>query len=147
MMHAGRFRDAEALDSQQYDNALAEGSLEAQAIFAWHTCMGVGERGQARDTIRIALEGLALIDYLNRPQFTYLTLVYLALAHALNGEPEKAGAALVTLDGLDLSVTFYMGIDLLLARAWTAVGVARRLPACRGRTARSRRPDRSRWIR
>lgn len=109
--------------------------------------MAVGERGRARDTIRIALEGLALFDHLNRPQFAYLTLVYLALAHALNGEPEKAGAALVTLDGLDLSVTFYMGIDLLLARAWTAVGVARRLPACRGRTARSRRPDRSRWIR
>ena len=83
--------------------------------------MAVGERGRARDTIRIALEGLALFDHLNRPQFAYLTLVYLALAHALNGDPEKAGAALVTLDGLKLSATFYMGIDLLLARAWTAV--------------------------
>jgi len=121
MVNAGRFRDAEALTSQQYDNALAEGSLEAQAIFAWHKCRTVGERGQARATIRVGLEALALFDHLNRPQFTYLTLIYLAMAHALNGDPEKAGAALLTLDGLELSAVFYMGIDLQLARAWTAV--------------------------
>jgi DNA-binding CsgD family transcriptional regulator len=121
MMNAGRFRDAEALASQQYDKALQEGSLETRAIFAWHKCKAVGERGRARDSIRIGLEALALFDHLNRPQFTYYTSVYLAMAHALNKEPDKAAARLHALDELALSPTFYMGVDLLLARAWTAV--------------------------
>ena len=121
MMNAGRFRDAEALASQQYDKALREGSLETRAIFAWHKCKAVGERGRARDSIRIGLEALALFDHLNRPQFTYYTSVYLAIAYALNNEPDKAAAQLHALDDLALSPTFYMGIDLLLARAWTAV--------------------------
>ncbi len=121
MLNAGRFREAEALASQQYDLALQEGSLEARAIFAWHRCKAVGERGRARDSIRIGLEALALFDQLNRPQFTYYTSVYLAMAYALNKEPTQAAAALDALDHLALSTTFYMGVDLHLARAWTAV--------------------------
>jgi len=95
--------------------------METRAIFAWHKCKAVGERGRARDSIRIGLEALALFDHLNRPQFTYYTSVYLAIAYALNNEPDKAAAQLHALDDLALSPTFYMGIDLLLARAWTAV--------------------------
>jgi DNA-binding CsgD family transcriptional regulator len=121
MQNAGHFREAEALASSQYDLALQQGSLEARAIFAWHRCKAVGERGRARDSIRIGLEALALFDQLNRPQFTYYTSVYLAMAYALNKEPKQAAAALERLDHLALSTTFYMGVDLHLARAWTAV--------------------------
>ncbi len=120
-MNAGHFREAEALASQQYDKALQEGSLEARALFAWHKCKAVGERGRARDSIRIGLEALALFDHLNRPQFTYYTSVYLAMAYALNNEPDEAAARLSVLDHLALSPTFYMGVDLLLARAWASV--------------------------
>ncbi|EHB55499.1 ATP-dependent transcriptional regulator, MalT-like, LuxR family [Mycolicibacterium rhodesiae JS60] len=119
--NAGYFREAEALASSQYDLALRQGSLEARAIFAWHRCKAVGERGRARDSIRIGLEALALFNQLNRPQFTYYTSVYLAMSYALNKEPKQAAAALDTLDRLALSATFYMGVDLHLARAWTAV--------------------------
>jgi DNA-binding CsgD family transcriptional regulator len=121
MLNAGRFRDAEALASQQYEAALHDGSLEAQAVFAWYRGKTVGECGRAGDSIRIGLEALALFDHLGRPQFSYLTLIYLAMAHALNGEPERAAADLVTLDALELSAVFYFGVDLQLARAWTAV--------------------------
>ena len=56
MAYAGRFEEAGTVATQQYQQALAEHSPEAQAHFAWHLARTVGERGHVRTAARLGLE-------------------------------------------------------------------------------------------
>lgn len=121
LAHAGRFIEADTLATRRYEQGLAERSAEAQAFFAWQLCKRVGERGHVRAAIHYGHEAVALFRQLDRPQYVGFCLGYVALAHALGGEPEQARTALADLDALGLPETHFMGVDLLQARAWTAL--------------------------
>jgi DNA-binding CsgD family transcriptional regulator len=128
--HAGRFEEAQALASAQYQQGLEDGSTEAQAWFAWHLGKFVGDRGHVETSIRQLREAVALFRQLGRPQFLQWCLPYLAQALALGGRTEEARDALGTLDTLEVPPTVYLGADLPVARAWTAVAGGD-LPAAR----------------
>lgn len=118
----GRFDEADAVATQQYEEGIAGGSLERQAIFAWQLATRVGERGDVRSAIQRSLEASGLYDQLGKPFFVRHCLVHLALALALADEADSAARTLARLDAMDLSPRLfaYSG-DLLQARAWTAV--------------------------
>lgn len=116
---SGRFADADALATAQYETALAEHSGEAQAWFAWHFVSVVGEQGNVDSAIRHGREAVVHFRELGRPQFMAFALTYLTMALALGGRAEEANDALRTLDGLGMSDSF-MGVDPMQARAWTA---------------------------
>ncbi|HEY4409829.1 MAG TPA: helix-turn-helix transcriptional regulator, partial [Acidimicrobiia bacterium] len=130
LAHAGRLEEAEALTGAHHEQALAEHSTEAQAIFAWQRCKRVGDRGHVGSAIRSGREAIALYRELGRPQFEQFCLIYLALAMALARRPDEATGALGALDGLGLVPSYFMGVDLLQTRGWTAVA-AGDLPAAR----------------
>jgi DNA-binding CsgD family transcriptional regulator len=131
LAHAGRMAEAEALAEEQYRHGLAEKSPEAQAFFAWQLCKRVGEQGHVRSSVRHGQEAAALFHQLDRPQFVHYCLGYLAMAYALSGQPANAHDVLVHLDGLRLPPTFFMGVDLLQARAWAAVSAGDAPAGCR----------------
>lgn len=117
---SGRFQDAHALATEQYEQALTEHSAEAQAWFAWHYASVVVEQGNVVAAARHGREAVALFNELGRPQFTAFVLPYLAMALALSGQADGAAEALHTLDELEIS-HYFMGVDPIQARAWTAV--------------------------
>lgn len=117
---SGRFQDADLLATEQYEQALAEHSAEAQAWFAWHYASVVAEQGNVVAAARHGREAVALFDELGRPQFMAFVLPYLALALALSGQADEAAETLHKLDELDI-FHYFMGVDPIQARAWTAV--------------------------
>ena len=127
---AGRLSEADELASAQYQLALEERSPEAQAIFAWQRSIIALDRGEVRTSARFAREALALYHQLDRPHFEHLCLVHLAWALALADRAGEARRTLVQLDALDLPPVLFMRIDLLRARAWTAVAGADVPGAC-----------------
>jgi ATP/maltotriose-dependent transcriptional regulator MalT len=118
---AGRFGEAEALATAQYQQGLAEGSTEAQAFFSWHLALAVGERGHVQTAARHAREAIALFRELGRPHYVGECLVGLALALSLAQQPTEAAEALATLDALEVSETLFKPVELTEARAWVAV--------------------------
>lgn len=120
LAHAGRLLEAEALSLAQYQEGVAEHSVEAQAMFAWQLSKTVADRGHVETAVRRAREAIALYRQLGRPQFVHFCLVYLTLALALGGRHDDAADALEALDGLDLVPSFFMGVDPVQARAWAA---------------------------
>lgn len=126
---SGRFADAGALANAQYETALAEHSGEAQAWFAWHLVSMAPEQGNVDSAIRHGREAVVHFRELGRPQFMAFGLTYLAMALSLGGRAEDAIETLQTLDGLGMS-DYFMGVDPLQARAWTAVA-AGDLPTAR----------------
>jgi DNA-binding CsgD family transcriptional regulator len=121
LVHAGRFHDAEVLADAQYHHGVAEGSGEAQAFFSWHLATVVGERGHVQRSAHHAREGAALFRQLGRPHYVREVMIGLVLALALSGEAAEAAEALAALDALDLPPTLFKPIELIEARAWTAV--------------------------
>jgi DNA-binding CsgD family transcriptional regulator len=121
LAHAGRLEEAQALASDQYQQGLRDGSTEAQAWFAWHLGKFVGDRGHVETATRQLREAVALFRELGRPQFLQWCLPYLALALALGRQPDEAAATLRALEALEVPPTLYLGADILVARAWTAV--------------------------
>lgn len=117
---SGRLKEADALADEQYEQALAEHSPEAQAWFAWHYTSVVLERGNVATCAMHGREAVALFRDLGRPQFMAFCLPYLTIALALSGQAEEAEQSLRALDELSTSDSF-MGVDPLQARAWTAV--------------------------
>jgi DNA-binding NarL/FixJ family response regulator len=121
LAHAGRFEEAAVLANAQYDQGVAEGSGEAQAFFSWHLATVVGDRGHVQTAAHHAREAAAQFRQLGRPHYVRESLIGLALALALSREPAEAAATLATLDELHLSPTLFKPIELIQARAWTAV--------------------------
>jgi DNA-binding CsgD family transcriptional regulator len=119
--HAGRFDDGESLAEEQYRLALQQGSLEAQAYFAWQLSTTVCDRGRVSTAIRYGREAVALSRQLDRLQLLALCLTHVALAFALSGNVSEARHALSVHDDLDIPSNVYFGVDLMQARAWTAV--------------------------
>jgi DNA-binding CsgD family transcriptional regulator len=117
----GRFKEADALATVQYEQGLADQSAEARAWFAWHQSRFVTDRGHVETAIRYGREAVQLFRELGRPQWVQFTLTDLALALAVAGRADEAIHALSDLDALGLPRTFYMGVELPIARAWVAV--------------------------
>jgi DNA-binding CsgD family transcriptional regulator len=130
LANAGRFEEAQALATDQYQRGLAEGSAEAQAWFAWQLGKVVGDRGHVQTAAGHLQEAVSLFHQLGWPQFTEWCLAYLALALALAGRNEEAAEALQTLEALRLPPNLYMGTDFLQARAWVLAS-AGNLPRAR----------------
>jgi DNA-binding CsgD family transcriptional regulator len=128
LAHEGRFREAEALTTEQYQRALDEKSPEAQAWFAWQLAKTVAARGWPRTAAVHARAAAALYRELGRPNFENFALGALALAEALAGNAPAAAAALARIDALGLPPVRYYGVDLVVARAGAMVA-ARDLPA------------------
>lgn len=125
---SGRLAEAEQVATQQYHQALAERSPEAQAWFAWHLAKFAGERGNLNIAALHGREAAALFRQLSEPQFVSWCLPHLALILALSGDAQAASQTLSTLDSLGTPPGHFMGVDPLQARAWTAVA-AGDLPA------------------
>jgi DNA-binding CsgD family transcriptional regulator len=62
-----------------------------------------------------------LFRQLGRPHYVREVMIGLVLALALSGEAAEAAEALAALDALDLPPTLFKPIELIEARAWTAV--------------------------
>jgi DNA-binding CsgD family transcriptional regulator len=80
----------------------------------------VAEQGHADAAIRSAREAATLFRQFGRPQFQQFCLTSLALAQAIAGLADAAAETLDAIDALDLPPTLYFGVDLQIARAWTA---------------------------
>jgi DNA-binding CsgD family transcriptional regulator len=130
LAHAGRLEESEALTAGQYQQAIADSSIEAQAMFALNLAQLVETRGRIKTAAQHAREAVALSRQLGRPLVTRLGLQTLALALALGGEAEGAADALAALDALNLPPNLF-ALDLTQARAWTAVAAGDLPQACR----------------
>lgn len=118
---AGRFDEAETEATTQYRQAVEEGSTEAQAIFALMPTYAVAERGRVATAARRAMTALAISRQLGRPVIIDFCYIYLALGRAIAGLAQEASEALAACDALSLPVQRHTEVDLLHARAWTAV--------------------------
>ncbi|MDQ1503950.1 MAG: hypothetical protein QOD57_1677 [Actinomycetota bacterium] len=121
LAHAGRFEEAEVLANAQYHHGVTEGSGEAQAFFSWHLATVVGDRGHVQTAAHHAREAGALFRQLGRPHYVRESLLGLVFALALAREPAAASEVLAALDALDLPPTLFKPVELIQARAWTAV--------------------------
>jgi DNA-binding CsgD family transcriptional regulator len=119
--HAGRLKEAEALATAQYHEAVRDRSVEGQALFTGLLAKVLIDRGRVRTAVDRGREAVALYRQLGRPQFEQVFLVYVAHGLALAGQADAAAHALATHDAMALPPTYFMGVDLGLARAWTAV--------------------------
>ncbi|GAB3347577.1 AAA family ATPase [Amycolatopsis echigonensis] len=137
LAQSGRFAEAEALAAEQYQAGLADRSVEAQAMFSWQLAKTVADRGQVARAVRRAQTAIAIYRQLGRPQFVEFCLIYLALAHAIGRQPAEAAAALTARDELGITCSYFMGVDLQLARGWTEIasGNFRRAQALFGEAA------------
>ena len=121
LAYAGRVADAEAAAQEQYQQALQDGSIEAQAWWALHYAQLVGEHGRVATAARRAREALALFHQLCQPMFARQCALFLALSEALAGKAAEAAEALVEVDALAVRPDMHLEVDLLQARAWTQV--------------------------
>ncbi|MEV5302653.1 LuxR C-terminal-related transcriptional regulator [Amycolatopsis methanolica] len=119
LAQAGRFGEAETLAMAQYRTGVANRSVEAQAMFSWQLAKTVADRGQVTQAVRRAQTAIAIYRQLGRPQFVEFCLIYLALAYAIGRRPGEAAGALLMRDDLGLGRSYFMGVDLHLARGWT----------------------------
>jgi len=121
MAHLGDLREANELATQQYEQAISEGSIESQAFFAWQRASRVETEGRVMTATLHAREASVLFGQLGRPFFVRHSLIHLAMALALTGSAVDATATLATIDEMGLSPELYAySGDLLHARAWTA---------------------------
>jgi DNA-binding CsgD family transcriptional regulator len=121
LAYAGYVTDAEAAARQQYQQALQDGSIEAQAWWALHFAQLVGEHGRIATAARLAREALALFHQLSQPMFARQCALFLSLSQALAGKTADAAEALAEVDALAVRPEMHMEVDLLQARAWTQV--------------------------
>ena len=163
LRHAGRFAEVDRVVAAHHGDALAEGSIEAQAVFALLEADGVDDRGRARSAACRVREVLATGQDLGCLVLTRHGHRAGAVALALNGEADEAAQQLRALHGQGRPPGLLDEVDLLRARGWVAAAAgdlrrARRGPSggtprsCPHRTgpaglqplARGRGPDRRR---
>jgi len=120
LLYAGRFDEAERTIAAHHGEALAEGSSEAQAVFALLAAHTVSDRGRVATAARRAREALAVDQRLGRPVLARHDRVVGATALALAGRAAEAAEELAALDELGLEPVMRDEVDVLQARAWTA---------------------------
>lgn len=121
LLYAGRFDDAAKTISEHYGEALAEGSIEAQAIFGIIDASAVTDRGSATTATRRAREAIGLHQQLGRTLLVRENHIVAALALAVGGHAREAADELASLDTLGpLPRVRLDEVDLLRARAWAA---------------------------
>jgi DNA-binding CsgD family transcriptional regulator len=121
--NAGRLGEAQALAVEQYQLALAERSVEAQAWFAWQLTKVLGQRGQLVRAANHGREAVALFDHLGRPQFTAFCLAHLAPILAGSTQRDQTAAVVERVRKLRTPGNLMMATDMALAEAWAAVAV------------------------
>ncbi|MGQ4618954.1 AAA family ATPase [Nocardia sp. R7R-8] len=121
LAYAGRFEESVDLARERYRAGVAEGSVEAQAMFAWLLSKSVADRGDVEDAVRRARMAMAMNRQLDRPQYIEFGAVALVLSLAIGGRGREASEALQLHDQLDVTVTNFLGVDLPLARGWTEI--------------------------
>jgi len=119
-LYAGQFECALTTARQHYMEAVAQGSIEAQAYFAWQLAKPIGEQGDVDASLRYAREAALLFRDLGRPALREQSLVEVVLALAISGEGPAAAEALAELDKLRLPRSYY-AVEILRARAWTCI--------------------------
>ena len=121
MAYGGRLDEAQALATAEHANAVADGSVDAQAYAAWQLARIHLAQGRAASAAGRGREAAALLRRLDRRLLLGHCLVPLAAAEALRGDPGAANEILGELTALQLPASHWTGVDLLSARAWTAV--------------------------
>ena len=99
MSAAGDLEEAHAEALLGYEQALTEGSAEAQAWMAMSLSAVACERGRVRTAVRYAQEGAALFRQFGQSLGEFHCLMVLAQAHGLAGHAEAASEALRRIDG------------------------------------------------
>ena len=121
LAHAGRFGESVALASARYAEGIDEGSVEEQATFGWQLAKAVADRGNVDEAVRHTQKAISIFRQLDRPQFVEFCLIYQALAFGVAGRAADAAESLRELERLGTTPSYFMGVDLLLARGWLAV--------------------------
>ncbi|MCX2929886.1 AAA family ATPase [Mycobacterium sp. CVI_P3] len=119
-IYAGDFGSALATAREHYDDAVAQGSIEAQAYFAWQLGKTVGEQGDVGESLRYSREAALLFRDLGRPALREQCLIDVVIALAIGGDGPAAAAALAELEKLRLPRSYY-AVEVLRARAWTHI--------------------------
>jgi DNA-binding CsgD family transcriptional regulator len=132
LRQSGRLCEAATMVAVLYDQALVDGSIDAQAYAAWQLAKTALDQGRVATAARYGREAAVLLRQVNRLPALRDCLVVLATAEALRREPGQnpGGGALAQLDALRIEGSIWMAADLLIARAWTAVA-AHDFPAAR----------------
>ncbi len=117
---AGRLREAEEAGAEEYARGVADGSVTIQAVASLHLARVEIMMGKVAEAARYALEARNHFRDMRWLNLSRTALTELALAHALGGSVEQAGAALAEIDGLDLPPNDLNAVELSRARAWTA---------------------------
>jgi DNA-binding NarL/FixJ family response regulator len=117
----GQFEEAERIATTEYRRAVADGNAEAQAWLAWHLGESASERGNVTASVQYEREAIALFRQLGRPQMVMVCTPLLVIALALGNQVAEATKTLAWADDQDFEENLYWAVDLLRARAWTAV--------------------------
>jgi DNA-binding CsgD family transcriptional regulator len=120
LLYAGRFDEADEVIAVHHEQAVAEGSAEAQSVFAALAAASAGERGRVRTAARRAREAVTLDERMGRPLLVRQGHILAARALAHAGQADEAAEELAALDALGLPPIMRDEVDLLQARAWTA---------------------------
>jgi DNA-binding CsgD family transcriptional regulator len=121
VVHAGRLAEASVLGSEEYEKALADGSIESQAAFSACLAWAALFEGRVATAAHYARESAGGCRQLGWSLHLRNGLTVLAHAVALQGNAGKARAVLSEIDALGVPATDIYGPELLRARAWTAV--------------------------
>jgi len=115
--HAGRLAEADALARWGYEQALADNSLEARAVFAELASWVSFLHGQPTTAQRYAAEATALHRQLGWSPFVRFALANLAQSLAVQGAADDARRVITELDGLGIPDTDISGGLIVQARA------------------------------
>ena len=118
---SGQMSEAVELGLERYRAGVAEGSLEAQAQFAWLLSKMVADTGDVDNAVRRARMAMAMNRQLDRPQYVEFAAVSLVLALSIGGRGVEATEALAEHDELGVHPTNFLGVDLTTARGWSAI--------------------------
>ena len=118
---AGRLAEAQALVAAEYEAAAAGPALDRQAWAATQLADVFLLQGKVVSAGRYAKEAASLFGQLCWPSPRRQALIPLASSLALRGRAEEATAVLADIDGMDLPPSAWTTVELLRARAWTAV--------------------------
>ena len=118
---AGRLVEAEAIAREQYQEALAARSVEAQAWFARVLCRVLGQRGQVETATRFGREAAALFTDLGQPQFVAFSLANLIPSLAATGDRALTAEAIGELRSVQTAGNLMMATEMRLAEAWGRV--------------------------
>jgi DNA-binding CsgD family transcriptional regulator len=122
LAYLGRLAEAEEDAQRGHADAVANGSVEAQANFAQLLGWILIVRGNATAGGRYMAESLSLYRELGWKVYVMFALANLAHAEALRGDADAASRALAELDALEIPEAHDLGHPLVAqARAWVAV--------------------------